>query len=1386
MRWHTIITTNRQRLLSSALGLLLISGCDQVAQDQPLDIDRSINVETVGETISTLKLSSDSLDFGMVGSGETAVMTLTLEHTGPLEDAPLTIQSTSMDELDSLFYSNDFQGPHTLYPGQSLTLSIHFSPDATVNQRSDYPATLFITHTGTKTLEAVRLFGRSDATEVSILDSLQLRANPSINFSKSIVDGIDNIRPTTLQFGPDGRLYVGDMFGDIHIYNVQRFGSGNYATIASETINLVKNMPNHDDDGSYNPKVKNRLLTGILVSGNAKSPVIFVASSDPRIGGGNQHTDTNLDTNSTVISKLTFNGSWQKQDIVRGLPRSEENHHANGMILSEDGSKLLVAMGGNTNAGAISNNFALLPEFALSAAILEIDLNAIGNTTYDLPTLDDEDRPGVNDYNDPFGGNQGKNQAKLVPNGPVQVYASGFRNAYDLVRTSKGQLYSIDNGPNAGWGDIPIGNNTNACTNGQNEPGATYPDSLHLIGSKGYYAGHPNPTRGNKNNTFNSSNPQSPVATSNPVECEYRIPGNQSGALVTFPMSTNGLTEYTASNFSGQLTGDLLAAGWNNKLYRMQMNHSGNAVDKLDSLFSNFGERPLDVIAQGDADIYPGTIWVSDFAKQTIYVFEPADYEGHTDNNICSGNNPDLDDDDDGFTNADEIANGTDPCSAADQPTDADGDQVSDLMDLDDDNDGLNDKDDPFALDPYNGSNTDIPFTYDWENNSAAAGGIANLGFTGLMNNGVDDYLDLFDLSQMTVSGAAGVMTVDSVTGGDPVNSINTQEYAFQLGINALPSSPAFTAHTRILAPFSGITPQKYQSIGFYIGTGDQDNYIKLVANTLGTDGGLQLLKEVNGSVAFAKQQSDLILGAEAVDLYFDVDPANLSVKARYQITHNGVTGATKSFPATVDLPLSWLNGSTKLAVGIIATSYKATPFAGTWDLIEVTNSNVILNDDPIVENTDAEETDTATTDTVLYRINAGGATLSQAGFTFYSDKNHPQQIVTTGNTYSSSTAVDTSMLPSDVPSALFVTERYATATQTPFSYQFPVTPGQYQVSLYFAETWSGAFAPGKRVFGVNVEGTVISDIDIYAEVGANTAIQKKLIVSADNTLNIDFIRKIQNPAIKGIQIERIEADDTANTAPNVNLGPDLNINEGDILELNAIVSDDGLPSNTLSMQWKKLSGPGIVDFSSIHNPQTTASFSQSGQYEIELIASDGELNSSARLVIQVNEINATVDPALYRINIGGPTLQQGNLKWLADSDFANFASPANTYFTTASIDTSLLAADVPSALFQSERWSAPVQGDLTWGLPVPPGDYAVRLYFAEIYSGAYEIGGRVFSIEVENSVIDNLDVFAEVQANTAMVHTLQVTSDSVLNIQLKRITQNPALKALEILPISP
>jgi hypothetical protein len=389
-----------------------------------------------------------------------------------------------------------------------------------------------------------------------------------VGFDISTLDGADGFGypPTTLQWGPDGRLYVGYFDGTIRAYTVTRDAANEYRVTATETIGAVSGIPNHDDDGTENSSVDTRLLLGLVVTGSAQNPVLYATSSDPRIGAGNEGEDLDLDTNSGALSRLSWNGSsWDHTILVRGLPRSEENHGPNGIALDAASNTLYWAYGGNTNKGGPSFNFANLPEYAYSAAILSVDLDAIGDSTFDLPTLDDPDRPNANgdDVNDPFGGNDGANQARITSGSPVQVYAPGFRNPYDVVIATvgnhAGKMYTSDNGPNGGWGDTPVGEGTNNCTNqpvNQAESGSN--DALHLV-SAGYYGGHPNPTRANAANTFNG---QSPIVSANPVECDFR--GSKTGettAISLLPNSSNGIAEFTTGNFGGAMEGDLGLAG---------------------------------------------------------------------------------------------------------------------------------------------------------------------------------------------------------------------------------------------------------------------------------------------------------------------------------------------------------------------------------------------------------------------------------------------------------------------------------------------------------------------------------------------------------------------------------------------------------------------------------------------------------------------------------------------------------------------------------------------------------------------------------------------------------------------------------------------------------
>ncbi len=546
---------------------------------------------------SDLGQSEARVEFGEALQNADSQKNFILSNQGDDDGPPITISALQLSGTNANAFDVGFT-PLSLYPGEQLDVKIDLDT-STVGFKS---AKMEIFHDG-----------NNGALEVELEGTVVEPATIPVNFTSSVLKTSQAVtRGTSLQFGPDGKLYVAEMAGTIYAFDVTRDGKNNYTATLSDNIPLIRGTKNHDDDGVPNPTNK-RTVTGIHVTGTATAPVIYASSSDWRQGAGPSGNDTNLDTNSGVLHKLTKSaGSWTKQDLVRGLPRSEENHGTNGLV--KVGNKIYLNVGGHTNMGAPSNNFAELPEYALSSAILEIDLNVIGTSTYDLPTLN-----GPADQYDPFGGHDGLNQAKLEEDGPIKIFATGLRNHYDIVHTESGRFYVWDNGPNTGWGGMPTGDCSNNISNG----GKRHSDGLHLV-KQGYYAGHPNPTRGNKNNKFGG---QSPIeGAANPAECVYKTPEQNDGSLVINGSSTNGLDEYTATNFGGSMKGDLIAAVFNKQIHRVELNGDGTSVTSKSVLVDNLGTTPLDLTSQGDNDVFPGTIWVVDNISKVIYILEPSDY----------------------------------------------------------------------------------------------------------------------------------------------------------------------------------------------------------------------------------------------------------------------------------------------------------------------------------------------------------------------------------------------------------------------------------------------------------------------------------------------------------------------------------------------------------------------------------------------------------------------------------------------------------------------------------------------------------------------------------------------------------------------------------------
>ena len=823
-----------------------------------------------------------------------------------------------------------------------------------------------------------------------------------VSFDSAGLAGETSNNPTSLEFGPDDRLYVAQQDATIKAYTVARNAPNDYSVTATETIDIIKtDTTNHNDDGTTIGSTS-RQMTGLLATGTAANPVLYVTSSDSRISVGN---DTGLDTNSGVITRLTWNGaSWDKVDIVRGLPRSEENHATNGLALDEATNTLYVIQGGHANKGAPGNNFSGTPEYYLSAALLTVDLDIIdglgtfidprdgSEVAYDLRTLDDPTRTNINvgdpgypypaghplfgtsaDPGDPFGGNNGLNQAIPEPGGPVQVYSPGYRNAYDVVLTTQGRLYTSDNGPNTGWGGQPLVYTSGGvpkgtgpfdqaagdyCTNEFNESASnSHGDPLHFVDGPGYYGGHPTPIRafpelsrvivyeddggwtevGNYNffdllpTDISSAN-----FPDNPIECDYSS-NDPSKYIDIINASTNGITEYTASNFGGALQGNILTASFNGNIYSYAMNAAGDAFVDKQALFSGFGNQPLDVTAQGDGDVFPGTVWAATYGADNITVFEPADSSSCIGADVIG-----LDEDNDGYSNADEIDNGTNPCSAGDKPTDNDGDNLSDLNDADDDNDGIDDVDDEFAVDDANGLATSIPVLRPFLNGDPGTD-LFGLGLTGLMTNGTTNYLDQFNPDNLNAGGNGGQFGVEIVTEGDAYQGVNTQDNAFQYGVAADTTTGPFVVHSSVLPPlFDGLTPVNFQSAGIFLGTGDQDNYLKLVVNANGGAGGIEVLKEEAAVATFSTQFNAAAIGADvlaatsSIELFLAVDPAASTVQP--EVSVDG--GPTVALGAPVPIPASWLDAGDAqgLAVGIISTSTGARHRSShaSWDYLDV------------------------------------------------------------------------------------------------------------------------------------------------------------------------------------------------------------------------------------------------------------------------------------------------------------------------------------------------------------------------------------------------------------------------------------------------------------------
>lgn len=1009
-------------------------------------------------------------------------------------------------------------------------------------------------------------------------------------------DGISDLaNPTTLQFGPDGRLYVGEQSGRISAFTIAVQGDAFVAT-SHEVLTLpngggvVQSIMNHNDSGANLPGLLNRQVTGILVAGTAANPVLYVSSSDPRIASNGE---VNLDTNSGTLTQVTWNGSqWVAVDLIRGLPRSEENHANNGMALSADGNTLYLTVGGNTNNGAPSSFFSYTGEYALSGSILEIDLAALQalpvltdsdggkvNGTavarqyvYDLPTLDDPNIPNVTDgvgedaagldEAGPFGGNDGLNMAILPADAPIKIYADGFRNPYDLVLKSDGKLFTVDNGSNGGLGGNPLDINGTPtdqsglpATNTPNNGGTGNGEPLFLIQPGGYY-GHPNPARSNQDLAWtvynDSGNPDNAVGTNSVGNLSSLVPAGvniQSGFLID------------PSKFTGD-PNRLLESG-----IRVPYNSSNSpSIVNIASSSNGLVEYTADafdgalkgalLVAQFNSNLKLLNINDAGTALEPLIGPGPDGQLGTADDEVIDADG-----------NYDLITGFSTPLDVTIGPggsiwvAEIGGDFIkayvpggSDLNEDDFDLDGLLNTVDPFIRDAANGKGAVLTpgqtlvwdFDPNQDGNLPGPNGYGG-GLTGVMINGSIDYEAFFqepstlpdqdvnlDNVKFITAAGGGTTVIENVSNGDAFGTTNNGEYLFHTGLQIDPTVDAFTIKWSVINP---LLSGSFQQIGGYLGTGDQSNYLKFVA-TDNPSGEIQLVLENKDSLVAESfiQADDLFSVPPDQQIFFEltIDPS--TGVAAPKVTYQTGGGGSKTVTGT---PIS-LSGTNVLSaiLGNYTVQGQSTGLA-----VGLYSSNTGQPPAPSgsfqAVFTDIEITAAGSSSGVLYRVNAGGPEIAaiDGGPNWSADPGSaPSSYLTGGgNGVASFTAVEPgSGVPTTTPGAIFDTERFDAPAQPEMTWAFDVPqPGLYQVNLYMGNGFSGTSAPGQRVFDVAIEGTVLENldnIDLASRFGHLVGgVVSNTVQVDDGVLNIEFLHdQIENPLINGIEIIQLASEPEA------------------------------------------------------------------------------------------------------------------------------------------------------------------------------------------------------------------------------------------------------------------
>jgi len=371
----------------------------------------------------------------------------------------------------------------------------------------------------------------------------------------------------------------------------------------------------------------------------------------------------------------------------------------------------------------------------------------------------------------------------------------------------------------------------------------------------------------------------------------------------------------------------------------------------------------------------------------------------------------------------------------------------------------------------------------------------------------------------------------------------------------------------------------------------------------------------------------------------------------------------------------------------------------------------------------------------------------------------------------------------------------------TAFTFDVPVASGQYDVRLHFAENHQNGV--GKRLFDVKIEGTTkLSNFDIFAETGGmhRATVRQFRTAVTDGKATIQFIRRVENAAIMGIEIVPVPVDpepepDTTAPGPVAGLTAKAGNARVDLAWTNP--SADFEATRILRSTQGFAAGPGAVTGQTVVYEGAGQTHASTGlvngtRYFFTAYARDAAGNWSTASTVQSVPVAPTQAP--IRINMGGPALTVGGVAWRGCAT-ASTCTGIQVFggfpYKRSPLPTITGAVAPASAAIYQNEWTGGQTNGVPAGarafgfdIPVINGTYLVRLHFAENNQTA--IGKRLFDVQMEGGPLElsRFDIYAQAGGmRKAIVRefTVNVTGGE-LDLDFIRRVENAKLDGVEVI----